>query len=206
MLNKFDFEPIVEALADTGWLVLPDFFPAATVAELRQQALAQWQAGEFHAAGIGRGAELNVNTAVRGDQVQWLDPVEQGALADYQQFVEQLRLTLNRTLYLGLKDYETHFALYPPQAFYRLHVDNFRGTSARLVTTILYLNDAWQAADGGQLRLYTDGTAGGEYRDIEPQGGTLVLFLSERFWHEVLPAQKSRLSLTGWLRKPVALL
>ena len=30
--------------------------------------------------------------------------------------------------------------------------------------------------------------------------GTLVCFLSERFEHEVLPATRSRWSLTGWFR------
>ena len=196
-----DFEPIIDALADTGWLVLPNFFPADAVSALRQQALSQWQAGSFHAAGIGQGSGLNVNQAIRGDQVQWLEPCTQGALGQWQGFVEQLRLELNRSLYLGLFEYEHHFALYPAGAFYRSHIDNFRGTSARLVTTLLYLNDRWQTQDGGQLRLYTDGTQDGEFRDIEPQGGTVILFLSERFWHEVLPANRQRLSLTGWLRK-----
>ena len=82
------------------------------------------------------------------------------------------------------------------------------------MTFILYLNENWQAEQGGQLRLYTDATAENEgnvegdlqqgrqdYVDIEPQGGTLVLFLSERFYHEVLPATRERLSLTGWLRR-----
>lgn len=201
MLSDFDFEAAIDALAEQGWLVIPNCFPTETVSELRQQALNQWQAGEFHAAGIGRGTELNVNQAVRGDQVQWLEPTEQGALGQWQQFVETLRVHLNRHLYLGLFEYEHHFALYPQGAFYRNHLDNFRGTSARLVTTLLYLNEAWQAQDGGQLRLYTDGTNGGEFIDITPQSGTVVLFLSERFWHEVLPANRQRLSLTGWLRK-----
>lgn len=197
--SNFDF--IIDALADTGWLAIPNFFPADMVGELRQQAISQWQKGEFHAAGIGRGVELNVNQAVRGDQVQWLEPTVQGALGQWQRFIEQLRLELNRGLYLGLFEYEHHFACYPQGTFYQQHIDNFRGTSARLVTTILYLNEQWQTQAGGQLRLYTDGSKNGEYIDIEPQGGTLVLFLSERFWHEVLPANRQRLSLTGWLRR-----
>ncbi|PIV89217.1 MAG: hypothetical protein COW48_01710, partial [Hydrogenophilales bacterium CG17_big_fil_post_rev_8_21_14_2_50_63_12] len=34
-----------------------------------------------------------------------------------------------------------------------------------------------------------------------PAGGTLVVFLSYRFWHEVVPAKRQRLSLTGWFRR-----
>jgi hypothetical protein len=37
--------------------------------------------------------------------------------------------------------------------------------------------------------------------EIWPEGGTLVAFLSDRFEHEVLPARRQRLSLTGWFRQ-----
>ncbi|WP_255856521.1 2OG-Fe(II) oxygenase [Marinobacterium rhizophilum] len=35
---------------------------------------------------------------------------------------------------------------------------------------------------------------------VEPCYGTLVVFLSDRFPHEVLPARRQRLSLAGWYR------
>jgi SM-20-related protein len=36
---------------------------------------------------------------------------------------------------------------------------------------------------------------------IKPTAGTLVLFESERFVHEVLPAADKRYSIAGWFRK-----
>jgi len=30
--------------------------------------------------------------------------------------------------------------------------------------------------------------------------GTIVCFMSDEFWHEVLPANKTRMSITGWFR------
>lgn len=200
LFGRVDADAIVDALVDTGWIVLPEFLPLEPVRELREQAQAQWAEGKFHAAGIGRGQELGVDESVRGDQVQWLDRAEDGSLGAYQAFIENLRLSLNQALYLGLFEFESHFAVYPPGTFYRRHLDNFRGTSARLVTTVLYLNEDWKEADCGQLRLYTNGSDGGEYVDVFPQAGTLVLFRSSRFWHEVLPARRERFSLTGWLR------
>ncbi len=194
------FESIASALQGQGWLVVDDFLPGEQVASLRAQALARWQQGEFHAAGIGKGQAQAVNTAIRSDQVLWLDEGETGAVGDYLAFLEQLRLNLNRALLLGAFDHEVHFAVYPPGSYYHKHVDNFRGTSARLVTLMLYLNADWQPDDGGQLRLYT---AADVYRDILPQGGRLVLFLSDCFYHEVLPAKRDRISLTGWLRRRV---
>ena len=56
----------------------------------------------------------------------------------------------------------------------------------------------WQAEHGGALRLYL---ADGREDDVLPQAGTLALFLSSEMPHEVLPATRERLSLTGWFRR-----
>ncbi len=69
--------------------------------------------------------------------------------------------------------------------------------NTRKLSSILYLNQNWQASDGGELRLYVNDD---EWLNISPIGGRLVLFLSDQFWHEVLPAKRERLSLTGWFR------
>jgi len=50
------------------------------------------------------------------------------------------------------------------------------------------------------LRIYTDPDDPQYGEDILPLGGTLVTFLSARFLHEVLPARRSRMSITGWFR------
>ena len=62
---------------------------------------------------------------------------------------------------------------------------------------MLYLNESWSAGDGGALRLHLP--AG--QQDVLPRAGTLVAFLSGRFEHEVLPARRERLSLTGWFTR-----
>ena len=67
---------------------------------------------------------------------------------------ETLRLELNRELQLGLLDFECHFAVYPPGAFYRRHLDRFATDDRRTLSCVLYLNDAWSAQDGGALRLH----------------------------------------------------
>jgi SM-20-related protein len=101
-------------------------------------------------------------------------------------------------LYLGLEDFESHFALYPPGAFYLKHLDRFRDDDRRMVSAVVYLNEGWLPEHGGQLRMYLD--EGGEY-DVVPVGGCLVVFLSGEVPHEVLPAMRERLSLTGWFRR-----
>jgi SM-20-related protein len=115
------------------------------------------------------------------------------------QWVEQLRVYLNRRLFLGLFSYEGHFAHYEPGAFYKRHVDAFRGESNRVLTTVFYLNWGWQAEDGGELLLYEENQTEAFARVI-PRMGKLAVFLSEEFPHEVLPAKRDRYSIAGWYR------
>ena len=36
---------------------------------------------------------------------------------------------------------------------------------------------------------------------MKPAGGTLVAFLSDRVEHEVLPARRDRIAVSGWFRR-----
>ena len=74
---------------------------------------------------------------------------------------------------------------------------NRGGRGDRVVSVVLYLNEAWIPADGGQLRLFDAETA----RNVEPLAGRLVAFVTAGREHAVLPTQKDRLSLTGWFRR-----
>ncbi len=56
---------------------------------------------------------------------------------------------------------------------------------------------------GGELVLY-DGAGEIELVRAAPECGKLVIFLSEDFPHEVLPAKQFRQSIAGWFRiKPL---
>jgi SM-20-related protein len=195
-------ERIVQAVAAVGWCVMDGFLPQPLVGALREEALGLRQSGGFHRAGVGRGTGLLLRPEVRGDDVLWLDPGQASAAQrEVLDRIEALRLALNRSLFLGLFEFEGHLAVYPPGSFYRRHLDCFQGVEARTVTCVLYLNDAWSDADGGQLRLYADPVDPQAGTDIQPLGGRLVTFLSTDYPHEVLPARRERVSVTGWLKR-----
>ncbi|QKT03713.1 2OG-Fe(II) oxygenase [Ectothiorhodospiraceae bacterium 2226] len=193
---------VAAELERAGWAVQPDFLPADEVAALADEVLAYWAQGEFRPAGVGHGAELRLRTDVRQDHVHWLVPEDATpAQRRYLARMETLRRTLNERLLLGLFEFEGHFALYPPGAFYRTHLDQFRGVEERLVSCVVYLNRDWRPADGGGLRLYLEAPDRTPYVDVEPRAGTLACFLSGQFYHEVRPTAAPRLSLTGWFRR-----
>jgi SM-20-related protein len=73
-----------------------------------------------------------------------------------------------------------------------------RDDDARVLSCVIYLNEAWTADDGGALRLHVSAR---EAIDVLPVGGTLVCFLADRYEHEVLPATRERLAVTGWFRR-----
>ena len=192
-------ERIRAAIAAAGWAVVERFAAPHLVAALRAEIRRRDAAGEFQVAGVGHGRERVERPDIRGDRIAWLD--EASLLPPERtlwEALELVRVELNRTALLGLLSLEAHYALYPAGAFYRRHRDRFRDDDARVLSWILYLNDGWRAADGGALRIHV---SEGETRDVLPIGGTLVCFLSDRFEHEVLPARRERLSLTGWFRQ-----
>lgn len=189
---------IVDDLANRGWAQQSLFLPAPLIRTLADECRQRAEQGELSPASVGRGAGQEVREAVRGDRIQWLERGQSEACDLYLNAMDSLRQALNQCLFLGLEDYESHFALYPPGAFYRRHLDRFRDDDRRAVSAILYLNEDWQPQDGGQLRMYLDGE---QTLDVLPVAACLVVFLSGDIPHEVLPAGRERLSLTGWFRR-----
>lgn len=201
VLNPY-ISAIIDGIAQQGYAVIPEFLPKDFIQALRTEALALQTAGKLQHASTGRAAASKLDTQVRGDLIHWLDQAQASALQQsFAACMEELREALNQHFYLGVFELENHFAIYPPGAVYNKHLDQFRGNQERQVSCILYLNQDWQPQYGGQLRLYLDGEQPEPYIDIQPEGGTLVVFLSGQFWHEVLPATQPRISLTGWFRK-----
>lgn len=192
------FGRIVDCVADRGWSVTPDFLPRPATAALLEEEKRLWKLGAFKAAAIGRGPEQVLKPEIRSDRIAWLDPAELTPATDaYCDVLKVLRDRLNGELYLGLRSFEGHFAAYPPGSFYKRHLDQHRNTPHRIVSCILYLNEGWLPSDGGHLRIYENERC----FDIAPEAGTFVCFRSDLIEHEVLPTNRTRFSITGWLRR-----
>ncbi|HEV7613741.1 MAG TPA: 2OG-Fe(II) oxygenase [Steroidobacteraceae bacterium] len=177
--------------------VQDQFLAASQIRALLKCVQLRRKRGQFDAARIGSGASLQRRQEVRGDATCWITPPLLPAERRLLRQLESLRLELNARTMLGLFETELHYAWYPPGAGYDRHVDQPHGHAQRRVSVVLYLNEDWTPASGGELRIFD---AVGRHRDIEPIAGRLVYFLTTDCEHAVLPTQRDRLSVSGWFR------
>ena len=196
-LNR-QLETIINDLSKNGYAICDAFLSAKTISTLANMATKRYLSGAMTFAKTGQQAK---NTSIRGDSIFWLDESShEPSVQAYFIKMHLLKNALNFHLFMNVQELETHLAVYPIGSVYEKHLDQFNqgeGVQTRQLSSVLYLNNHWLVAEGGALRLHLNES---EYLDIAPSAGKLVLFLSSQFWHEVLPATRDRISLTGWFR------
>jgi SM-20-related protein len=193
--HEIRFEKVTDGLAENGFAVVDDFLSVQEVNQITQ--LKEFTSGSagMKKAGIGKSTGKQINESIRGDFIQWIDPVKAPeSLKVYLERMKELMTYLNRSLFLSLIDIEAHMTIYPEGSYYKRHLDQFRADDHRKLSAICYLNNDWLEEQGGQLRMYLPSGS----QDFFPIAGRLVCFRSEMIEHEVLPAVRPRLSLTGW--------
>ena len=143
-LHVFDeaiFENIVDDLVTKGFSIqehgLPDFITQALLACQRSISEAEYQA-----AGIGRAENYQKAEKVRGDEICWITgSSSEGAL--WLSWCEAMQQYVNRSLFMGLFSFESHFAHYQPGDYYKRHYDAFKGETNRILTIVAYFNSYW---------------------------------------------------------------
>lgn len=189
---NLNFENICSALELKGVAVLDNISTAENSAMLLAYCKkhAAWRPAAI-------GAAHNANLDIRGDRTHWLS-CENGAVEEQVlTMLNALRCALNQTLWLNLASVEAHFAHYAPGTGYERHKDVFQHDALRVISLVLYLNAAWQPADGGRLELYLqDGV-----QFVAPIAGTAVLFVSADIEHAVERTTQDRYSIAAWFRR-----
>jgi len=187
---------VADGLAENGFAIIDNFLSPPEVKAILQ--LDEFKDGmlKFKKAGIGKLQDKQINEAIRGDYIQWVDKSTAAPeLNAYLTKLHELIAFVNQQLFLSLKDFEVHMTMYPPGSYYKRHLDQFKKDDHRKLSVICYLNENWQAQEGGQLKIYLPD----KHIDVLPMAGRLVCFRSDQMEHEVLPASRPRLSLTGWI-------
>lgn len=201
------FDSIANDLRIKGFSIQKNALPHTFTADLLH-CFKVIPPGQLKQAGVGRAQGKQSNSDIRRDEIAWIESAANVLNTDnpncpsqqWLNFAAQLQQHLNRTLMLGLFSFESHFAHYAPGAFYKTHVDAFKGQANRVLSVVLYLNPDWGNQDGGEMMLYGENADDDVLATVRPEAGTLAVFLSEDFPHEVLPANRDRYSIAGWYR------
>lgn len=184
---------MIDSLATQGYYLWDGFLTPEEVTDLRDCIPDDWKK-----ARIGRNDEVVRETEIRSDKIQWLRRDMGTPVNEFLDKMEAIRLAANQAFFLGLFEYEAHFAKYEKGDFYQKHLDCFKGNENRRLTTVFYMNDEWSKADAGELVVYDLNDK--HIATIPPKAGRLLIFLSEQFPHEVLPTNTERFSIAGWFR------
>ena len=138
------------------------------------------------------------NNTIRTDKISWLDEQENNpAIQAFLTQIKQVANILNQSLFLGLNEFETHFAAYQPGTYYRKHIDQFATQKTRKISCVYYLNKDWLDAYGGELMLYSKNEE--LIQRVLPQENRFICFNSE-LPHEVCITYQPRYSITGWMK------
>jgi len=217
----------LETLRDQGYVIVEDFLPSESWMEaLREDVLQLRQKNKFKIAKIGQDSTNALNEEIRVAETCFLGR-DKPELRDVPNPVRERLYDVLDTLRLDLQEGEHNanldpnlseflYAYYPTGGFYRRHRDAVKGSASwlREYSLLLYLNDESYDPDidGGRLRVHFD--SGGDFlpageaplfQDVDAHGGTLVIFESNKFPHEVLDTMAERFAVVGWYNRPMTL-
>ncbi|MBC7419622.1 MAG: 2OG-Fe(II) oxygenase [Bdellovibrio sp.] len=196
MLQTINLESHLDEISIQGWSVLP--VPLKLAEQLAKLATERFKQNIFKHAALTE--SISPIADIRNDKILWLDAknftLEQSEVLILNQ-LELLKTSLQNYFRIHLSELECHYAVYEPGHFYQRHVDATQANNKRIFSFVIYLNENWQAEDGGQLIAYDNEQV---LFKILPSAGQMILFKST-LEHEVVTTAQTRLSLTGWFRK-----
>ena len=195
MPNPFDL--LIDSYLTDKIGIDPSFMTLALSKGLQEHIVQLQQEDKMTAAGIGNAEHKDANQTMRSDKIYWLDKSHDNIFEqEFLHLVENFIEYLNRTCYTGINGYEFHYAVYESGTYYKRHRDQFKNENHRKYSLINYLNDNWQQEDGGLLRVFQKNG----FQNILPQSQKAVFFKSDEMEHEVTLSNRSRMSITGWLK------
>ena len=195
------YKSIDDDIHAKGFFIIDNFLSDAHYQALRCTINELYLDGTFKSAKIGQNMNVKQVASIRNDHICWLDEdMSNPAIKAYFSAIDNIKQTLNESLFLGLDSIEAHFAVYSTGSFYKKHVDQFANNLDRRISCVYYLNDNWQPEHGGELVLYQkDNKEALPYITLSPYGNRLVCFNSD-LPHEVTMAYHTRCSIAAWLK------
>jgi len=217
----------IETLEKEQFLVVKNFLPPSLLLSLRSDHRFLRSSDRFVPSGIGD--DKTLATSIRNGESLFLSRNLSGGDEDCRSSlhssVDEIADCLNDHMgegeIINLATTELLYAYYPRGGFYSKHVDSLPNSvsAMRCWSFLIYLNENWKKGDGGELRVHHSGlpplrcfdedivvtSDSGQYFDVQPVGGALVIFKSSTCLHEVLPTlSDERIAVVGWFNRKVS--
>jgi len=191
------FETLIATYIENKVGISEHFLSATLANNLKQNLIVLNEQSLLMDAGTGNAEAVAYDSSVRSDSIYWLDKKHNNEFEnEFFAQIEAFIIYLNQTCYAGITGYEFHYSLYESGDFYLKHLDQFKNNPSRKYSMISYLNSNWHESDGGELLIHQTNNN----QKIAPTQGKTVFFKSDELVHEVLVTQKTRMSITGWLK------
>ncbi len=193
-----NIELITHDLCTQGFHLIDDWLGQEHCQALRTEAQTLYAQGLFRGAKIGLNVASHKNETIRTDEILWLEDNEHNpAIQIFLAQIQRLVQILNQSLFLGLNEFETHFANYQPGTYYKKHIDQFAAQKTRKISFVYYLNQDWQDEYGGALKIYNKEEQ--LIQQVAPVENRFICFNSD-LPHEVAVTHQPRYSITGWMK------
>ena len=191
------FNELINSFIENKVGISENFLSESLSKNLEENLVRLDSGNQLLSAGTGNDVRVTHNKLFRSDVIYWLDRKHNDQYEnDFFDLMDEFVSYLNSTCYTGITGYEFHYTLYAAGSFYKKHLDQFRNNDSRKYSMIMYLNKNWKQADGGELCIHHED----HLQKIAPINGKAVFFKSSEMEHEVLIANKARMSITGWLK------
>ena len=191
------FNTLIDSFIENKVGIAENFLSESLSLNLKENLKTLYLEQQLQSAGTGKNTKVEYNKLFRSDIIYWLDrehnDIHENSFLD---LMDDFVKHLNAACYTGITGYEFHYTLYETGSFYKKHLDQFRNNDSRKYSMIMYLNSEWKENDGGELCIHYEGKS----QNISPINGRTVFFKSNELEHEVLVANKPRMSITGWLK------
>ena len=216
------------ALNMRGWGYIDDFLPGDAVCAMRAEAEGMLARNELKASESTRWDEragkvvrykkknvlyTNIEGGSRYESVPMLTEYCVAMVSSLPNMCNELVFAGSQTLRSDVHTNKLAVCL-GDGSKYDKHYDNMGGGDLRKLTVLLYLQDTWDASRGGCFRIHQSAArAGGQddevsassFIDVEPLGGRLLCFWSDKLVHSVCESYASggaaehRWALTIWV-------
>jgi SM-20-related protein len=192
-----NFNELIDSFIANGIGITPHFLNPVLCVQLKENIKSLLKQNLMQQAGMGNDFLVTKDNFYRNDKIYWLDRKHDNISENtFLDMIDLFVTYLNSTCYTGITGYEFHYAVYEKGNFYHKHLDQFKNNDSRKYSMIFYLNEDWIEGDGGELCVHRNNLQ----QHITPTSGKGVFFQSNIIEHEVLVCNKTRISITGWLK------